>query len=92
MNASLIVRCSTFTSAAGARPSLFNVVAAGPVDVWLGQVTVGGEYISASERERITGLTVPAMSRGNAGRFRIGVASRGSSGIEDAETSEAAAL
>lgn len=39
-----------------------DVVAVGPVNVWRIQVKAGGKHLSASERERITGLTVPSIS------------------------------
>ena len=41
--------------------ALFDVVPVGPVDVRLVQSKAGGEYFSAMERERITGLTVPSI-------------------------------
>ena len=54
---------------AGASLGLFDVVAIGPADVRLVQVKAGSKYLSAVEREQITGLAVPANVSRECWRF-----------------------
>jgi Holliday junction resolvase len=54
---------------AGASLGMFDVVALGPVDIRCIQVKSGGQYLSAIEREQITGLAVPANVSRECWRF-----------------------
>lgn len=54
---------------AGASLGLFDVIAVGPRDVRLIQVKAGTKYLSATEREAISALTVPASVSRECWRF-----------------------
>lgn len=54
---------------ASASLGLFDVIAVGPADVRLIQVKAGTKYLSALEREQITGLAVPVNVSRECWRF-----------------------
>ena len=54
---------------AGASLGVFDLVAIGAADIRCIQVKSGGQYLSAIEREQITGLAVPANVSRECWRF-----------------------